>query len=52
MTGSPDNKAKNPDKEKRRRPAGQIRKRGEKKYLIRIFLGRDEDTGARRTKPG
>jgi hypothetical protein len=38
----------NPDKKKpKSRPAGQIVKRGEKKYLIRIFLGRDESTGKR-----
>jgi len=38
----------NPDKKKpKSRPAGQIVKRGEKKYLIRIFLGRDDATGKR-----
>jgi integrase len=36
-----------PDKKPKTRPAGQIVKRGEKKYLIRIFLGRDDATGKR-----
>src|SRR5215471_9705164 len=36
-----------PDKKPKTKPAGQIIKRGEKKYLIRIFLGRDKETGAR-----
>ena len=37
-----------PDKKKTRgRTSGQIVKRGEKKYLIRIFLGRDDSTGKR-----
>jgi hypothetical protein len=40
-------KAGKPDKAKRTRTAGQIIKRGEKKYLIRIFLGRDDATGKR-----
>jgi len=35
------------EKAKRSRTAGQIIKRGDKKYLIRIFLGRDETTGKR-----
>jgi integrase len=43
MTDEPD-KAGKP---KASRTAGQIVKRGEKKYLIRIFLGRDETTGKR-----
>ncbi len=28
--------------------AGQIEKRGEQKYMLRVFLGRDPDTGKRR----
>src|SRR5215813_6013740 len=28
--------------------AGQIINRGKKKYLVRVFLGRDEQTGKRR----
>jgi integrase-like protein len=44
---STDNRAGKPDKKPKTRPAGQIIKRGEKKYLIRIFLGRDEATGKR-----
>jgi integrase len=36
-----------PDKKPKSKPAGQIVKRGEKKYLIRIFLGRDDSTGKR-----
>jgi len=39
--------AENSDKKPKSRPAGQIVKRGEKKYLIRIFLGRDDSTGKR-----
>jgi integrase len=35
------------DKKPKSKPAGQIVKRGEKKYLIRIFLGRDDSTGKR-----
>ena len=29
------------------RPAGHIARRGENKYLIRIYLGRNKDTGQR-----
>jgi integrase len=46
MTEEPDKTGK-AEKKPKTRPAGQIIKRGEKKYLIRIFLGRDEVTGKR-----
>jgi integrase len=45
MTDEPDKAGKR--KRKSARPAGQVIKRGEKKYLVRIFLGRDKETGAR-----
>ena len=28
--------------------AGRIEKRGDKKYMVRVFIGRDPDTGKRR----
>src|SRR5215813_580567 len=42
-----DGKPDKPKKKRGPRPAGQIVKRGEKKYLIRISLGRDETTRKR-----
>jgi integrase len=47
MTDEADNKSGKAEKKPKTRPAGQIIKRGEKKYLIRIFLGRDDATGKR-----
>lgn len=43
-----DNLIEKNEKAKRGRQAGQIVKRGDNKYLIRVFLGRDESTGKRR----